>query len=121
MFHVHHVQSLDHSDLAPYRTMRRPQDHHRQGIFVAEGEKVVRRLLKSHFGVVSLLIPATWVEKLTPLLEVRPESIPVYVADKPTLEPLTGFSFYQGVLAVGKIPPPSELGQVLSNSPRPLL
>jgi tRNA G18 (ribose-2'-O)-methylase SpoU len=121
MFHVHEVESLDHPDLAPYRTMRRPQDHHRQGIFVAEGEKVVRRLLQSDFGVISLLIPAASVEKLGPLLEKRPENIAVYVADKPTLETLTGFSFYQGVLGVGKIPRSAELPDVISRSPRPLL
>src|SRR5687768_15575554 len=121
MFHVHQVESLDHPDLAPYRTMRRPQDHHREGIFVAEGEKVVRRLLQSDFGVVSLLIPAAWLDKLAPLLEPRPENIPVYIADKPTLETLTGFSFYQGVLGVGKIPKSAELGDVLERSPRPLL
>ena len=33
------------SELEPYRTMRRTVEHRRQGIFVAEGEKVVRRLL----------------------------------------------------------------------------
>ena len=121
MFHVQQVDSLDHPDLAPYRTMRRPQDHHRQGIFVAEGEKVVRRLLQSHFGVVSLLIPAAWLEKLAPLLERRPENIPVYIADKPTLETLTGFSFYQGVLGVGRIPESAQLPDILDRSPRPLL
>ena len=121
MFHVQQVDSLDHPDLAPYRTMRRPQDHHRQGIFVAEGEKVVRRLLQSDFGVVSLLIPAPWLDKLAPLLESRLENIPVYIADKPTLETLTGFSFYQGVLGVGKIPKSAELNEVLASSPRPLL
>src|SRR6185503_20581871 len=121
MFHVQKVQSLDHPDLAPYRTMRHTIQHRRQGIFVAEGEKVVRRLLRSDFGVVSLLIPEGWVEKLAPLIESRPEYIPVYVADKETLETLTGFSFYQGVLGVGRIPQAPVLEDVIARSGHPML
>ena len=34
------ITALDLPELAPYRTMRRPLEHERQGIFVAEGEKV---------------------------------------------------------------------------------
>ena len=45
------------------------------GIFVAEGEKVVRRLLESRFEVVSVLIPEKWLAELQPLLEKRPESV----------------------------------------------
>src|SRR5262245_7906133 len=41
------VKDLDAPALAPYRTMRAQFDHFHQGIFVAEGEKVVRRLLQS--------------------------------------------------------------------------
>lgn len=119
MFHVQHVASLDHPELAPYRTMRRPIEHQRQGIFVAEGEKVVRRLLQSDFGVVSVLIPADWVEKLTLLLNARPENVPVFIADKKTLESLTGFSFYQGVLAIGKIPRLPHLDDVFNDCPSP--
>ena len=44
-------------ELAPYRTLRRPAEHAAQGIFVAEGDKVVRRLLASDFGVLSVLLP----------------------------------------------------------------
>src|SRR5262249_50912522 len=96
-------------------------EHREQGIFVAEGEKVVRRLLESSFGVVSLLIPEKWVSPLEGLLEARPETVQVYVADKPLLETMTGFSMYQGLLAVGKIPSQPSLDEVLSRSGRPWL
>jgi hypothetical protein len=42
--------------------MRRQQEQRGQGIFVAEGEKVVRRLLESDLGIVSLLLPGKWLE-----------------------------------------------------------
>ena len=101
--------------------MRRTVEHQRQGIFVAEGEKVVRRLLGSDFGVVSLLVPPGWVEKLGEVLAGRPEDVAVYVADKQTLEALTGFSFYQGVLGVGRIPQSKSVEDVLAASRSPRL
>jgi len=121
VFHVHSIASLDLPELAPYRTMRRPLEHEREGIFVAEGEKVVRRLLKSRFEVLSVLLPDKHLENFRPLLETRPESLNVYLAGKKLLEQLIGFSMYQGVLAVGRIPPPASLDDILSKNPRPLL
>jgi tRNA G18 (ribose-2'-O)-methylase SpoU len=121
MFHVQKITSLDLPELAPYHTMRRPLEHERQGIFVAEGEKVVRRLLESHFEVVSVLLPEKHLEAFRPLLEARPEKLTVYLADKKLLESLIGFSMYQGHLAVGKIPPPALLDDILSKNPKPLL
>ena len=102
--------------------MRRPADHVHQGIFVAEGEKVVRRLLQSPtFQVVSLLIPPKWMDEYGSLVEARKESIDVFIAEKKVLENLTGFSMYQGVLAVGRIPPQPLLESVLDGSSRPHL
>jgi tRNA G18 (ribose-2'-O)-methylase SpoU len=121
VFHIHHITSLDLPALAPYRTMRRQMEQRQQGILVAEGEKVVRRLLESHFGVVSLLIPEKWVAPLEPLLGARHETIHVYVAEKALLETMTGFSMYQGLLAVGKIPSRPSLDDILAHSPRPWL
>ena len=96
-------------------------EHREQGIFVAEGEKVVRRLLESNFGVVSLLIPEKWVQQLEGLLQKRSEMIEVFVAEKELLERMTGFSMYQGLLAVGKIPSQPSLDEILSRSRRPWL
>jgi tRNA G18 (ribose-2'-O)-methylase SpoU len=121
MFRVHPVTSLDLPALAPYRTMRRQAEQRAQGIFVAESEKVVRRLLTSDLRVVSLLLPERWLHALAPLLERRAEEIEVYVAEKALLEQLTGFSMYQGVLAIGQVPPPLPLETVLGRQPRPYL
>lgn len=101
--------------------MRRQYEHRQQGIFVAEGEKVVRRLLDSRFTVVSLLLPGKWLRELEPLLRARPEAIEVFVADKKLLETLTGFSMYQGLLAVGRVPTPASLDETLARSGRPHL
>ena len=121
MFYVQRLHSLDLPELAPYRTMRRQFEQRRQGIFVAEGEKVVRRLLASKLAVVSVLLPEKWLGPLEPLLRGRREEIRVFVAEKALLETLTGFSMYQGLLAVGQVPPAVPLPEILAHSPRPWL
>lgn len=123
MFNVHTISSLDLPELAPYRTLRRSAEHAAQGIFVAEGDKVVRRLLESEFGVVSVLLPENRVEEFKPLLRSRPESeIPVFaVTKKSVLEELVGFEMFQGVLAIGKIPSVVNLETIFKQSSRPRL
>ena len=121
MFTVNHIASLDLPELQPYATMRRPLEQERQGIFVAEGEKVVRRLLESRFEVVSVLLPEKHLESFRLLLTARPENLKVFLAEKKLLEQLVGFSMYQGVLAVGKIPLPASLDDILQDSRKPLM
>jgi tRNA G18 (ribose-2'-O)-methylase SpoU len=120
MFHLAKIESFDSPELQPYRTMRRSFEQQQQGIFVAEGEKVVRRLLESRFTVLSVVLPEKWLEDFRPLLEARPEQIPIYLADKKLLETLVGFSMFQGLLAVGKIPAPARLEDIFpaNKSPR---
>ncbi len=122
MVRVEHIATLEAPELEPYRTMRRPLEHREKQIFVAEGVKVVQRLLESRFTVVSVLLPEKWLAEFRPLLEARPEDITVYVAsDKAQLEQLTGFSMFQGVLAVGRIPRLPSLAEVLEASAPPRL
>ena len=121
MFQVQRIESFDLPELQPYRTMRRQIEHRQEGIFVAEGDKVVRRLLESRFEVVSVLLPEKWLPALAPVLEARPETIRVFVADKALLETLTGFSMYQGLLAIGKVPAQPSLEKLLARSHRPWL
>src|SRR5450631_2785371 len=121
MFRIEKITSLDLPELAPYRTMRRSVEHEAQGIFIAEGEKVTRRLLESRFTVVSVVLPEKHLENFRPLLEARPETVTVYLAEKELLESITGFSLFQGVLAVGKIPLPASLDDILKKSPKPQL
>ena len=121
MFHTQTITSLDRPELQPYRTMRRQFEQRAQGIFVAEGDKVVRRLLESRFQVVSALLPEKWFRELEPLLAARPEDVAVFLAEKKLLETLTGFSMYQGLLAVGMVPPPPALDEILAAVERPYL
>ena len=121
MYRSQRIESLDLPELQPYRTMRRQAEHRQQGLFVAEGEKVVRRLLGSPFNVVSVLLPEKSLQELDPLLQARSEEVQVFLAEKALMETLTGFSMYQGVLAVGRVPPLPALANVVARSRPPRL
>lgn len=115
------IASLDLPELAPYRTMRLEHEHLANRIFVAEGEKVVRRLLESTLEILSVVLPNRWIDQFIPLIESRPEQIRVFTADKKVLERLTGFTMYQGLMAVARMPEPVPLEVAYQRSPRPRL
>src|SRR5881394_219645 len=116
-----HIDTLDLPALEPYRHMKWQFEQRQQGIFVAEGEKVVRRLLESHLPVVSALLLERWFVELEPLLAGRPEKIQVYIAERALLEQIIGFAIYQGALAVGRAPANAQLDEILSRDKSPLI
>lgn len=115
------IDSLDETDLHPYRTLRRPLDHQRNGIFVAEGEKVVRRLLASSLEILTVLLTPEWLEAYRPILAQRSGDVRVFVAQKPLVEAIVGFNLHQGIMAVARIPRPSSLTETFADIRRPAL
>lgn len=104
------VENLDVRGVEPYRTLRRQESHLREGIFVAEGEKVVRRLLASGMRIRSMLLTPEWKEALFgegPVAAPDATFIPgasVFVAPRRLLEAIVGFSLHQGLMAVAETP-----------------
>ncbi len=114
------IVTLEEPDLQPYKTLRRPVEHQRSGIFVAEGGRVVRRLLESRLDVISVLLTPEWLESYRPLLEPREESTRVFVAPKQLVESIVGFHLHQGIMAVARIPQPATLAAILARTRPPL-
>lgn len=121
MIEIHEIDNLDTPALRPYLTMRRPEEHQKQGIFVVEGHRVLDRVLASDIRLVSCLFPDKWVAHYRAALEARPERIQIYVAPLKEMEKWTGFTFFQGVLAVARVPAPLSLEDFFLNAPRPVL
>ena len=119
MFQAREVTTLDQPELAPYRTLRRPVEHQKQGIFVAEGEKVVRRLLDSGLTLVSMLMTPSWFEKLFPAGTQQP--CPVFLAEKKLMETIVGYGLHQGIMAVARIPAEQPISETLRQSRPPFL
>jgi tRNA G18 (ribose-2'-O)-methylase SpoU len=118
--HIQKITSLDLPELAPYRSLKRSAEHAKLGIFVVEGDKVLDRLLESHFTVVSVLLIEERLAEYEARLRARPEkNIAVFVCSKPVLAELAGFEIYQGVLAIARMPAPLTLEKILAAGPRP--
>ena len=113
------IVSLDDSRLQPYKEMRQQYDQYQQEIFVAEGDKVMHRVLESDVQIVSALLLPKWLNEFEPLFAKRPEAIELFTAERPLLENLIGYKHYQGLLAVCRVPCPSSIEQVIARAPRP--
>lgn len=121
-YRVHRVTTLEIPELAPYRTLRRTTEHAQQGIFVAEGEKVVRRLLASHWRVVSMLMTEEWFTTIrSSVAAERLHAVDVFLADKPLLETIVGFRLHQGIMAVGNVPTERSLYELVATLAHPHL
>jgi len=84
----------------------RTRREHAEGLFVAEGEKVVRRALAAGYRPRSLLLAPKWLDGLADI--VTATSAPAFVASEETLEQVTGFHVHRGALAsMGRRPLPS--------------
>jgi tRNA G18 (ribose-2'-O)-methylase SpoU len=68
-----------------------------RGLFIAEGEKVIRRAAAAGHPVRSVLLTAKWVDSLRDLLDGL--HAPVYVAGDEVMEGITGFAVHRGALA----------------------
>ena len=105
------VSNIDDPRLAPYRELNQRNLTRQSGLFIAEGDKVVERLISSRFPVASVLAEADWAERLAPQL---PAEASIYVAERKLLEATIGFNFHRGVLACGRrLPGPTaaEIGR----------
>jgi tRNA G18 (ribose-2'-O)-methylase SpoU len=89
------------------------------GIFIAEGEPVVRRALAAGYRMRSLLIDVKRYDGLRDIAE-RSEA-PAYLADAAVLAAVTGFNVHRGVLASFARKPQPSLADVLRGSRRLLI
>ncbi len=65
------------------------------GLFIAEGELVLRRALRAGYRMRSALVDSVRVDQITDL----PADAPVYAASQDVLQRTTGFHVHRGVLA----------------------
>ena len=97
------IEITDPADprLADYRDLRdvelRKHLEAEHGLFLAEGEKVVRRALEAGFAPRSLLMAPRWLDGLADVLATT--DAPCFVLDEALAEQVTGFHVHRGALA----------------------
>jgi tRNA G18 (ribose-2'-O)-methylase SpoU len=111
--------------LADYRALTdvslRRRVEPEQGIFIAEGELVIRRALRAGYPMRSALMTQRWVAsmvdggELTDLL--ADIDVPLYVGSEELLESVTGFHVHRGALAAMGRLEPLGVGELVQRSP----
>jgi len=100
------VSDPDDPRIEPYRAVRERDLVGRQHRFIAEGEVVLRVLLKQRrFEIESLLLAENRVEGLSDVLEGLPPDVPVYTASRKVMDAIVGFPIHRGILAVARRAP----------------
>lgn len=98
---LHDVSEADDPRLADYRDLRdvtlRRSLEAEHGLFLAEGEKVVRRAVEAGFEPRSFLMAPRWLDGLADVLDRS--DVPCYVVSEALAEEVTGFHVHRGALA----------------------
>ncbi|HEU4349305.1 MAG TPA: RNA methyltransferase [Actinoplanes sp.] len=96
---VHHISDPEDDRLGDYRALTdlelRTRWEPPNGLFIAEGELVLRRALRAGYPPRSYLIDAKRAGQIADL----PGDAPIYAATPAVLERVTGFHVHRGVLA----------------------
>lgn len=110
---VERIASATDPRLAPYLAVRERDLVGREGLFVAEGEVVVRVLLeRSPFRVRSLLLEE---RRVAPMEDVLARvDAPIFVVPQAVMDAVVGFSIHRGVLALGERGPAPEPAALLA-------
>lgn len=109
---IHSIADPADPRLDPYRRLNdvayRRRYEQAAGLFIAEGPTVVTGLIESRLVVESVLGLASAVDRVP-----CPDGVPVYVADRSTLEAVVGFDLHRGIVACGRRPAPVAISDLL--------
>lgn len=95
------ITGLDDPRVEVFRDVRDRDLRGRSGIFMAESEMVVRRLLRTPERLHSLLLSPAKHARLAEAIKGVPDDVGVYVAELDVIEGIAGFHIHRGVLAAG--------------------
>lgn len=104
--------------MAPYQMMKEKELARDGDRFIAEGENVVRRLLRSKLAVESVLVAERKLKTIAPLVG---DGVPLLSAPDEIISRVIGFDFHSGVLACGIRPNAPPLQSVIPPNPLPAL
>ncbi|MGV9777632.1 TrmH family RNA methyltransferase [Streptosporangium sp. NPDC003464] len=95
MFNVSDPRLADYANLRDVELRKSLEAEH--GLFIAEGEKVIRRAVAAGYPVRSVLLTRRWADPLADLLDGLGDR--VYVVDDDVMEKIAGFPVHRGALA----------------------
>jgi tRNA G18 (ribose-2'-O)-methylase SpoU len=116
------IEDPDDPRIAAYRDVRERDLVGRQGLFVAEGEVVLRVLARSPLArPQSLLLAQKRVGALDDVIAALPPEVPVYVASQAVMDAVVGFPIHRGILALGRREAEPTATELLASLPEEAL
>ncbi|MGW0873141.1 TrmH family RNA methyltransferase [Streptomyces sp. NPDC002740] len=87
-----------------------------EGLFIAEGEKVIRRAKDAGYEMRSMLLSAKWVDVMRDVIDELPA--PVYAVSPELAERVTGYHVHRGALASMQRKPLPDAAELLVSARR---
>ncbi|MEU6006447.1 RNA methyltransferase [Streptomyces sp. NPDC047453] len=104
----------DYTDLTDVELRRRREPA--EGLFIAEGEKVIRRARDAGYEMRSMLLSAKWVDAMRDVIDEL--TAPVHVVSPEVAERVTGYHVHRGALASMQRKPLPTAAEVLRTARR---
>lgn len=116
------INDLSLDALRPYKNTNELQlmrwfEPEKEGIFIAESPKVIRRALAAGYQPLSFLLERKYIEGQARDI-IAEQNVPVYTASSDVLTEITGFKLTQGALCAMRRKPLPELSDVLAGAER---
>lgn len=103
----------DYTSLTDVELRRRREPA--EGLFIAEGEKVIRRAWQAGYGMRSMMLSAKWVDVMDDVIAAAPA--PVYAVTPAVAEQVTGYHVHRGALASMRRKPLPAAADLLATAP----
>lgn len=104
------IESLDDPRIAVFANLKDRELAARHGKFIAEGQFVVERLLRSRFKTAAVFAAERCADEFEKLV---PADVDFYVAPQQLMDQVIGYRFHTGVLAAGVREPSRALSDVV--------
>jgi tRNA G18 (ribose-2'-O)-methylase SpoU len=103
------ISSFHASAVEDFRSLRGNSGHLEKGLFIAESEKIVCKVLESSIEVPLAYMTEEHFENLQSHFDNRTDATNVFLAPKAEMEAIVGYSLHQGLMLACRIPDNPEL------------
>jgi tRNA G18 (ribose-2'-O)-methylase SpoU len=108
------ITSANDTRIEAYRHLHgTPHSHTSANIFIAEGTKTARALLKSKIEIISVFALPEYYQQYSEILSARNlEEHQLFTADKAVMNEIVGFRLHEGIMAIGIQPPMISIEEI---------
>jgi 23S rRNA (guanosine2251-2'-O)-methyltransferase len=113
------ITEFNPHDVRFFTSLKGKGGYFTEGIFIAEGPKIVPIMLRSsRLQVHSGFMTEEYYQQLLPLID---PAVPIYVAPKAAMEKIVGYDLHQGVMLAVRIPPSLTIEEAVAWWRKPAL